>query len=384
MTRVASRLALGLSVFLLAAPVAPGCVCTGRTGVDGGGGGGDGGPGGGGDGGSGGKDTGIPGVDSGPGPESDAAVCASTDVTADTASRPVDIIWIIDNSGSMGEEEGYVQTNINSYMTMVGASGLDYHVVMITDTSHISVVPVDPTRFLAVNQNVDSNNPLDLILSTYPMWQTFLRSGSVKHFVAVTDDESDLPAASFISSLGALTAPGFPPTMGEPLGFFFHAIVAEDDPECNMFGIPCSCTDPSCPCMILSAARGDTYITLQTMTGGVFSSLCQTDWTPIFAALATASMANTMLPCTFDIPDAPEGMTLNYDQVNLLYTPSGGTGGYVPRVMSMASCGPMGGWYYDDPGMPTQLIACPATCTVLMNDPSGSVEVAFGCQTVIQ
>ncbi|HEV8324845.1 MAG TPA: hypothetical protein VG389_24740 [Myxococcota bacterium] len=365
----------------LAAP-GSGCLCgaTGR-GSDSGGGGGDGGSNGGGDGGGG-------GVDGGGGSSTDAAPCVATNVGATTATRPVDIIWIIDNSGSMDYEEGQVQANMDTFATMVGGFGIDYHVVVITDTSHISITPTDPTRFRFVNQNVDSNNSLVLILSTYPLWQDFLRPGAVRHFVEVSDDEStDLSASSFLTMLGALTMPGFPATATEPYGFIFHAIVAEDDPLCNASGFPCPCTAAGCACIFTAAARGQEYITLQTMTGGVFNSLCalsSTSWGPVFSALAAATMANTMLPCNFEIPPAPMGMTIDYDAVNFSYTPSGGTAAYIPRVASMAACGPTGGWYYDDPVMPTMLIACPATCTVLMNDPGGVVEVAFGCGTIIQ
>jgi hypothetical protein len=292
--------------------------------------------------------------------------CAATTVDAKHIVVPVDIIWVVDNSGSMTVEEVYVQSNINSFASSIAASGVDYHVVMIASTDHIEVPPPlgGSDRFLAVNQKVGSHNPLALILSTYPRWQTFLRSGSRKHFVAITDDESDLSSREFLTGTASLRDPGFPD------GFQFHAIVAEADP------------DVAGHCRDLSAARGEQYLDLQRGSGGLFSSLCQKDWDPIFTALAQAATAGTTLPCEFTIPPPPDGMTLDLNRVNVVYTPRAATPTYLPRVTSAEGCGPSGGWYYAGAPTPSRVITCPATCSLLSTD--GDVKLAFGCTTVIE
>src|SRR5436190_2117535 len=63
----------------------------------------------------------------------DAAECAAEAVTAAEAVRPVDILWVIDNSGSMDAEEQRVQDNMNTFAATIGNSGVDYHVIVITD-----------------------------------------------------------------------------------------------------------------------------------------------------------------------------------------------------------------------------------------------------------
>jgi hypothetical protein len=345
------------------------------------------GPGGGGrrdSGGGGGRDGG-PDIrtDAPPRPGTDSGACSTENVVAEEGTRPVDIIWVIDNSGSMDREEMLVQTNMNAFASMVGGFGLDYHVIVIADTSHISITLADPTRLRQVNQSVDSHNAFEQVINTYPMYQDFLRPGGVRHIIVVSDDESDMAADTFRTMANALPPPGFPVTMTEPDGFFLHAIVAEDPPYCNDSGFPCTCRVMGCPCIGESAERGAIYIDLQTRTGGVFASLCQTDWNPIFMALATAARANTMLPCQYEIPPPPAGMTLDLNAVNLRYTPSGGAPVFIPHVASMADCGPGGGWYYDNPTMPAFVLVCPATCTTFMADPGGEVEVAFGCETII-
>ena len=111
--------------------------------------------------------------------------------------------------------------------------------------------------------------------------------------------------------------------------------------------------------------------------------MCETDWTPIFAALQTAVMEGTRLPCAFEIPAPPDGETLDPDSLNVVYTPPGGAPTTVPRVDAMTNCGPQGGWYYDQPTEPSQVIMCPATCEAFDQQGDGQVQLQFGCATVV-
>src|SRR5688572_307768 len=256
-----------------------------------------------------GDDDPVPDPDAGPGPGDpdafipdfpDAAPCVSTNVVAEEGLAPVDIIWVIDNSGSMDEEEDRIQDNINSFSSRIASSGIDYRVIMITDASHVVVPPPlgGSPQFRAVNVSIGSHDALEKIVSTYPQWQDFLRPTSVKHFVAVTDDESDWGQGQFEAQLASLPAPGF------PSGFTFHAIVAESPPW-----------DFTSPCFALAADIGQTYIDLQEDHGGIFYSLCLSDWDPVFDALVTSVIQGAQLPCSYDIPPPPAGETLDYGRV---------------------------------------------------------------------
>ena len=75
-------------------------------------------------------------------------------------------------------------------------------------------------------------------------------------------------------------------------------------------------------------------------------------------------------------------MAIDPGQVNLQYS-AGGMSFVIPSVGGPGGCGPAGGWYYDDPAAPTTVIACPDTCDQFQAG-SGSVEITFGCATVIQ
>jgi len=91
------------------------------------------------------------------------------------------------------------------------------------------------------------------------------------------------------------------------------------------------------------------------------------------------------LPCAYLIPQPEEGEDINYNQINVYYTPSGGSEAVVPRVDSLAACPADGlAWYYDNNAAPTQILLCPATCTTISQDIGGAVRLLVGCDTVVE
>jgi hypothetical protein len=91
------------------------------------------------------------------------------------------------------------------------------------------------------------------------------------------------------------------------------------------------------------------------------------------------------IACSYKIPPSSSGGTgLDYTKVNVQFTSGTGTSTTVGHTSSSAACA-QGGWYYDiDPsvGTPTQIIACPSTCTTFNADISGHVEIVLGCATI--
>jgi hypothetical protein len=296
----------------------------------------------------------------------DPEECSALSVDAAPAAAPADIIWVIDNSGSMDEEEDRVQDNLNAFSQAISDSGIDHHVIMVTNASHVQVPPPlgGSDRYLAIDRDIDSNDALEKLLATFPEWRDFLRPGSVKHFIVVTDDESDMDGDAFEAAVAAL-----PELAG---GFVFHAIVAESPPW-----------NWNSPCFTLAAAVGQIYIELQEEHGGVFYSLCQDDWAPVFDALSANVVGNATLPCAFEIPAPPDGVELDWNAVNFVYTAEGGDEDTIPNVGDDGACGDGGGWYYDDPAAPRAIHVCPATCETLEAG-AGHVDVAFGCATLLE
>lgn len=90
------------------------------------------------------------------------------------------------------------------------------------------------------------------------------------------------------------------------------------------------------------------------------------------------------LPCTYQLPSAPQGQTLNYQQINVQYTDNAGaTPQILGQVSGSAQCGSSSGWYYDNPSAPTLIKLCPAACSQVSASNTGQVNVLLGCATQI-
>ncbi len=315
-------------------------------------------------------------------PVNDAPACAASNVTADEALAPVDIIWVVDTSGSMDEERAMVQGKLNDFSTFIENAGLDHRVILLADPNEMTVPPPlgNSPRFLHVPQPIESTDAFQRIVERYPDYQGFLRAGAVVHIVVVTDDESAWSQAQFEGALAALSNPGI------PADFKFHSICSEEETYTPPPPFPPIPITGACQNGLGGTGADDvgwTYIETVADHGGVWASICETDWNPVFTELAEAASIGVELPCTFDIPDPPDNQTLDPDRVNFVYTPSTGPAQTIPRVDGASSCGSGQGWYYDDPVSPTQIITCPATCTMLEGDPNGQVDIAFGCATIV-
>lgn len=315
-------------------------------------------------------------------PAGDAPACLSEAAEATESQRPVDIIWVVDTSGSMDDESNAVQNALNSFSSFIEGSLVDHHVILIANQADMTVPAPLGTgpRFRHVNVTVGSTDALQKIVSSYAQYQDFLRPDAAVHFVVVTDDESNWSRATFDAALAGLTAPGF------PSGYTFHAICSEE----NVI-VP---ANPPIPALIgpctgglgggTAAEPGVTYIGMSAATNGVWRSICSTDWQPIFTALAEAATVSAALPCVYVIPEPPVGQTLDPDLVNFAFTPTGGAKTTVPRRDSEAACAGGQGWYYGEGMPPTEIYACPLTCMDLSADPTGQVVIEFGCETVVE
>ncbi|MEQ8454167.1 MAG: hypothetical protein RLO52_12955 [Sandaracinaceae bacterium] len=300
--------------------------------------------------------------------------CAAQTTMAETLLQPVDIVWVVDRSGSMRGEADIVQENINNFAGAIGASGIDYHVVMVSAMEFVRVPPPlgsDASRFLYVEENVQSNDGLIALVNRFDSYREFLRPSAATHFVVVTDDESErMGWMDFQTQMGAL--------LGH--SFTFHSIASPPGSDhCVPPGFCIArqdgCTGPNGD----AADNGDEYWSLSMATGGQRFSICTEDWSALFSSLTSAIAVATPLPCRFVVPPPPDGMSLDRMKVNVVYTPSGGGGQQVvPFVGGFSGCVGQG-WYYED----DDIVVCPATCTTLTGDASGRVDIALGCETVL-
>jgi hypothetical protein len=101
---------------------------------------------------------------------------------------------------------------------------------------------------------------------------------------------------------------------------------------------------------------------------------------------ALEDIQGTALGCVYSIPPPPQGEMIDFDKVNVEYTPGDGSSPVtIPKVDGEGSCPPNGdGWYYDNEQMPTQIILCDATCAKVSADAMGTMSIVLGCETIIQ
>lgn len=92
------------------------------------------------------------------------------------------------------------------------------------------------------------------------------------------------------------------------------------------------------------------------------------------------NISNAQLACQYQIPASPDpDLRVDFDEVQIVYTPASGEPEEIPRLESSASCdrNPNGGWFYDNPASPRSIQVCPCTCARFG---AGRVEVRLGCK----
>ncbi|HKP60013.1 MAG TPA: vWA domain-containing protein [Polyangiales bacterium] len=336
-------------------------------------------------------------IDSGP-PADAKAGCAATSVTAPPPANPrVDIVWVIDASGSMLDEQKKVGANMAAFAEKISKANLDVRIVMMTTSAAIPVicpiVPPDPLtgtalagdpRYKFIESGVDSHNALDVATRNFPMYSSFLRPDATTHFVIVSDDESTY------KGLGApaARADAFYADMKQLLGhdFIQHTISSDGPTPCNDPNCMPDETTGLCVFVMLgcgAAAPGATYYALARNTKGLTASLCESDFSPIFDRLSAAVIASAPLPCSYTIPPPPAGETLDPMKVNVGWkAPNAPDEQIFPKASDQAACGDQLGWYYDNAQQPKQVLLCPSSCKKVA-DGGGTLGIAFGCETIV-
>jgi hypothetical protein len=320
--------------------------------------------------------------------------CAATAAEAEVGRAPADIVWIVDNSCSMALEAVAVQTNMNRFAQKLVDSGIDVNLVLISsaNTSYQmnSACPPDdfvcaigmivstfidfgvcigapfgsgmcpndskPPNFLHLPYPVGSTNGLQMALDLYPEYKSMMRPNASKHFAIVTDDNSDVNAATFTERVNALD-----PTLFAK--WQYHGIF----------------TFTNCP---ESAEVGTVHQELVTQTGGTAGDLCTQMFDPVFDQLAMNVVTQAEVACDWAIPPAPQGMSLDSNKINVNFTQPDGSKVSLGRIPQGEMCDGREGWYYDNDVAPTKVLSCPASCD-RFKATGGKVDVLFGCTSVV-
>lgn len=332
----------------------------------------------------------------------DGGTCVVTESRSELRHESVDIIVVIDNSGSMVEEAAQTRENINRFAETIAESGADYRVVLIssvrtltsnTDTGVCVPPPLGsgpPScgsgregRLLAVNHYVDSSNGPELAVRLYPQYRDFLRPRSLKAFIWITDDNSTPHTAdSLRAELAALDPPGMFASQ------VHHAIVGYYGDTAATWEVSSagSCGD--------FQRAGVTYLRLATCfttTGfpndecisGITARVCESDWTSIFDEVATTFLTGVPIECEFALPDAPDDNVLDHGDAVGTYSPRNEP----PQVLTRTTQGQCSesGWHYDNDARPSRIVLCPALCARVRSALAGArLEFGFDCSPALQ
>jgi hypothetical protein len=349
-------------------------------------------------------------IDTGVDDTGDPTDGACTTYTDKAGNPAVDIIWLVDNSCSMGDEIAKVRDQINSsFVPKISASPIDWQVIMVSARGTSSQkVCVDPPlagascgnnlpKFTHLDCEVQSSNSLQVAAYAYigggfpPVipcnlaggpWSKLARFEATKVFVEVTDDEADFPgwnAAGFENWMYNQAQPaGMFGTPSDPK-WVFHSIIGADinnlSQTCSSVGTGDAGADSGTGNSAVNP--GLQYQKLSQDTGGIVRSICESDWSDIFNTIAAGIVDK--LSCELSVPKPADGGAIDPNKVNITFT--GGDGGKEDILQdNNANCNEgADGWQWDS--TQSKIYLCGPTCDKVKADDKGQIDVVIGCQT---
>jgi hypothetical protein len=363
----------------------------------------------------------IPPSGGGTGNVGEGGACAQAESRATLVKEPIDIVVVLDNSGSMDEELEAVERNINvNFAEILDDSGVDYRVILISrhrkearDASAEaktsicieaplsglamcpSPAPVFSSHFFHYFTKIESDNSFDAILDTYappfasefvdradqaPMgWSAWLRPTAKKVFLEMSDDTEDMAVSEFVANLQAEGPDDFGTDPQAPT-FVFHSIigVAEKANPTEPYLPSEPITSDKCPSV---TSEGRTYQELSVLTGGLRFPLCGFDaYDVVFQRIAADVVTRVQIACDFDIPEPPAGKDLEFDKVAVNYVAGDGSGEHeFLQARTAADC-EANAFYIENN---TRIVLCPEACTVVQADEAAHVNVLFTCESTI-
>ncbi|MFZ5896517.1 MAG: hypothetical protein ACOY0T_36015 [Myxococcota bacterium] len=355
--------------------------------------------------------------------------CATAVADAELTSEPVDIIIVLDNSGSMHEEMGAVESNINkNFASILTASGVDYRVILLSrhrqgarttgeTEANTSVcvtqplsglatcpaeLPVFSQRFYQYSEKIESFDALNWVLDGYstppddddyaelaPMgYSPWLRAGAKKVLLVLTDDnegnsgdKNPLTIEQFLMRLSQLSSAHF----GTPQAptFVFHSIIGlKEKPD------PTQAYEPSEPVQSAKCTGngamipdpGALYQQLSIKTGGLRFPICQyPGYDAVFQRIAKDVTLKSSLRCDFPLPTPPAGTVLELNNVAVNHVkPNGGAKIKFGQAAKPADC--QADAFYIENG---RVWLCPQACDAVKADVGAGVEVLFTCESQI-
>ena len=242
--------------------------------------------------------------------------------------RVVDVLWVLDNSGTMAEEQGRLAESLGEVLLMFEETLAAFRLGVITtdvDDSeqrgrlqgHPSVISPqteDITGSFLSNASVgilgskeeQGLEALRLALTEArddPANEGFFRADTGLHVVVVSDEDDHSPGevSDLLAGLMVLV----------PDSTEVHAVVG-DEPD-------------GCLSSEVAADSGSRYLDAARRTGGYSGSICLEDWTPLLGSIVRSSLG---LDDTFPLSHEPDPDTLEV-RVDSVLIPQRETDGWI-------------------------------------------------------
>lgn len=219
-------------------------------------------------------------------------------VMFNSEAAPLDMIWVIDNSGSMNEEAALVRKNFDAFLTALNKS-TNFRLLLVSQQGTSGTAVSIPSSFDSathkqINQRVESNDGPQLLLNNLKALPAgFLREDSKKIVVFVTDDNSSLASTTFMTNLIAQ-----------------QKWSAKDVSVSSFIGID----KATSPCMY---KEGVVYKDLAKQTSGRTYNICMQDWSANFNDLINVSVSKAVRRFTLAVDTVKSVVEVKVDGVVL-------------------------------------------------------------------
>lgn len=226
-----------------------------------------------------------------------------------------DILFVIDNSGSMGIWQTALTDNFNSFISVFSVTGVDYQIAVITTDDAMFRGPI----LTDTTPDLETEFTDQAIAGTYGSamekglqhaeeatspggdaspGSSFLREDAKLIIIFVSDEKdwSSKTDAEYVAHFNSLKT-------SESM-IVTHAVVGDAPSGCSLSTSAWT-----------NADYGEGYIEVSALTGGEFVSICSSDWGIDLEALAHDSI----LDSSFELSDIPfeETITVEVDGVSV-------------------------------------------------------------------
>jgi len=263
----------------------------------------------------------------------------------------VDVLWVIDNSGSMGDNQAALTANFPVFMDFFLGSGLDYHIGAVStdmNNSNDSGKLSEVAGYRWIDE--DTPNPSDIFTglalfgtsgastergrdAAYMAVEVeaqpnryndgFIRPDATLNIVAISDEEDQSFEISRPEFINYLQTVKISPDM-----VTFSSIVSPN---------------PVCPDAF---SAGDNYVAVTNQVGGIFWSICNQDWVTVLEQLGIQAtglkreyfLSQLPVPGSIKVWVVDDGSTFEFaEDVDWVYDPPRNSivfNSYVPGALA--------------------------------------------------